>query len=118
MNKVTIILGPQESGKTTKARELIGERKYTALSKSDLKSPFSWPGVYKDTEVILIDEFEKCERIKNLITSETITVHKQAEWPFEMTRPEVILVSGLYQEADFIKRRWIEIITLPTLKNN
>lgn len=115
MKKVTIILGPPESGKTFKAKEMCKGKKSVWINNYDLGSPFVFREVDRETEFIVIDEFgdKDIERIKSLITSETIIRSKPGEWDYELVRPEVILTSNFYKESDFTPRSQVEIITLP-----
>lgn len=115
MKKVTIIIGPQGSGKTTKAIELIGTKK-TAWVNSLLEYPHVFPGVVqKDTEVIVLDEAfpgDSLEDITMLITSKTIMVKKILQQTiFEIERPELIITSNWLKESDFTPRPYLEIIT-------
>lgn len=112
MKNVTIILGSQASGKTTKAKEMVANKKAILLKQFDTNYPYS--EILKDTEVIVIDELglRDLAEVKNLIKSDTILINKKHEVPFEMQRPELILVSNSLKKSDFPTLPFIKFIEM------
>lgn len=56
MNEITILYGFPGSGKTTRAKEIAGEKKVFIATQSDLLYDFPFDGLELDTEYLIIDE--------------------------------------------------------------
>lgn len=72
-NKITLIVGPQASGKTTKAKEIIGDRKVQGCTGYGLPSDID-----EDTEVLHIDD---CPSEVAYIASHISIIDTKADTP-------------------------------------
>ena len=114
MKNVTIITGKQASGKTTKAKEMVANKKAVFLLQFEICNNYQYSKILKDTDVIVIDGLglrEKQEIIK-LISSDTILVNRKHEVSFKMERPELILVSNSLDKKDFTEFPFIKFIEM------
>lgn len=109
MSKVTVISGPPMTGKTTKAKKLVGDRKavWTYLQARNQFSEVDF-----DTEVIVLEGvlFPEQEHIAlGLIVSNTIAVTRREGDPLLLPIPEIIIttesnISDLPQGGVFERR--------------
>jgi len=99
-NKITIMIGAPETGKTIRARRIASQyekenvREIDGREKiKDFLSPFRLRSFHKDVEVLIIDEFRDVENIVILFgkASEGIEVHPVMRSPFYIN-PRIIIV--------------------------
>lgn len=113
MNKVTAIIGPQGSGKTTKAQELVQGRKSVWLD--SLRIPQR--EILVDTDVIVFDGLavnrHTASQIKYLCSMEKVTF-RQPYSEFVETRdmPDIILITNSVKKDELPVARIDEIIEL------
>jgi tRNA uridine 5-carbamoylmethylation protein Kti12 len=113
MKPVTIITGPLCSGKSTKAKELIGNRKaewFTSPAEIQHKR------IDADTEVFVIDEVhpKDLERLKVLISVDKYRWRGLYATTAEIRiRKELIIISNYFTKDDFEPRSHITFIEMP-----
>lgn len=91
---ITIITGPQGSGKTTKAKELVKEMNASWVSEEMIQDPF-WTGqhVAKDTSVIVIDELTNLAIIEEFEKyGNSLMIEERGCLPKFIKMPELIFV--------------------------
>ena len=79
--KVTIIVGKQSSGKTTKAREMVANKNAVWIPSFYLAIIFGLSSVTEETDVIVIEDltFPLVEYFKRLIAYDVLTIDKTPE---------------------------------------
>lgn len=110
MKDVTIIIGPQGSGKTILAKELVNGKKavYTFL-----REQYPFCEIDLETEVVVLEgvEFPKqAELVRRIIMAPSVTVDRKNEPSFQCPRPELILTTQANISdipADIIHRSFI-----------
>jgi len=110
MKKVTILVGPKASGKTTTANEMAKGRKSVTICHPDLLNPFCFDSVDTDTEVIIFEELTEVGQLNFLINRDKLTVNKYNSGPFTMQRPEIIIITQKLQEHLLQLNESVEII--------
>lgn len=115
MHKVTIILGPNGSGKTTKALELCKGKKAVWLTNINLRNLYPYSEVEIDTDIIVIDEAANMPIVNYLIYSVAIVCQKPHGEFCLREMPEIILTSNFITEMHFIRSPHIQFITLSHL---
>ena len=104
MKPITVIIGPQASGKTTKLWQLLVGKNYTLISDFDSDNPFLYSLVSPQTEVIAVDEAHKMtlDHLQQLATSTKIFVMKRGHESQMIDRPEFVIVSQTWKHEDLI----------------
>ena len=100
MKKVTIIIGPRESGKTTLAKQLTEGRKAVFVDPSN-SGPFLFSEVKADTEVIVMEEVHSANQVRGIAGSNRIMIEKQGRLKMEIDTPDLIFTSNLLTRKDF-----------------
>lgn len=98
---ITLITGMQESGKTTKAREITKGKNTIWLYENLLKSPFCFNRVDSDTEYMVIDEVKNKEAISMFLVSEKLRIERHCKKDEIIDMPNVILISENLNRNDF-----------------
>lgn len=114
--KVTLILGPSPSGKTTKAKQLTEGKKAVwiyGLTDSD----FAYSEVTRETEIIVIEGADisnknSFSQFLFLVTTVNLIVHKRGVHSFEMTCPDLIITSNTINPEEITPRPNMDIINL------
>jgi len=97
MNKVTIFAGPQNSGKTTKARELTKQKNAVWLFKACLNRNHH-KHISQDTEIVVFDEIRQLDisYIAAFAAKEFISFRpNKATTTITMERPEILICTNL-----------------------
>ena len=94
MSKTIIITGKARSGKTTKAKELTKGKKTVWIDPGQLSNAFAFDLVKTDTERIVIDGAGLSNKILCIVFCKRIEINKRGSAPFEIDRPELIIVSN------------------------
>jgi len=95
MNYITIIDGGRASGKSLKAKEIVGNRKAVYLTKNDMDSTFKFQNVSIDTEFIVFDDLNLKECIKIIkwfLNNDKIIVNAKNKPIFTMEKPNIIII--------------------------
>ena len=95
MAKLTVITGPQASGKTTKARAIAEGKSLLEIQSYRLESPFVFSPLYdQEAEVVIIDTLmiQKLDTVIALSQSEKMTVEKRGFPAKEINTPSFIVV--------------------------
>ena len=103
--KTTIITGPQGSGKTKKALELIGlGKQFIIIDASDVSKKVPYENIH-DNCIIIIDCIRnsyEISQIRSLFSSGTITFRKTYdERPKDYIVSELYLLSQYYDLANY-----------------
>lgn len=114
MNKVTIIIGPRESGKSSLAHALAEKKKFVEINRNELSTKFCFHAVEKDTDLILIDDVEIKWIATDLITAQEIKIDKRSKSPLIIKRPELIITTEDEKFKGFNNYPWVQIIELTT----
>ena len=123
MNKVTILAGPQNSGKTTQARELTKQKKSVWLFKECLDG-YHDKHITQDTEIVVFDEIKLSDIpcIADFAAKEFLTFRPYyAKSTIIMERPEILICTEL--DANQIiksidKKVEVEVINFQPLKHH
>ena len=122
MNKVTIFAGPQNSGKTTQARELTRQKKSVWLFKV-YQDGYHEKHICHDTEIVVFDEIKLCDIscIADFASKEFLTFRPHyARTIITMKRPEVLICTEL-DANQFLnsidKNVAVEVINFQPLKH-
>lgn len=94
MNKIKVILGKANSGKSTTATAMaIKFKEVVYINPYCLKSTWAYSQCNKDTKVIVFDDVGNVEDVINLILStySEVIVDKQCHKPFTIN-PHIIIV--------------------------
>ena len=110
MKKVTILVGPPASGKTTKANEMAKGRKFVTITNPDLQHPYCFQNVQPDTELIIIEEMVDVSAIYRLLKREIISVNGPLIIPFHMLIPDIIIITQKRIEHLIDTHESVEII--------
>lgn len=112
VTKVTVILGPQGSGKTTLAKEMTKGR--TAVWIPSWCGMLNLREVDAFTEVIVLDECIDLPLLKALYwQTKFITINPNNTGTILRRMPEIIATSTKWTEANFkINRRQVNVIKL------
>ena len=110
MEKITVIIGKAESGKTMKAKEIASSYKkenVTWISGRDWKNdrPFLYRSCNLNTELIIIDDCDDASHIESIYSSavEGIKVDKPYEESFYIHPKIIIGCSSEVSIDDFIQ---------------
>ena len=110
MEKITVIIGKADSGKTMKAKEIASSYKkenVTWISGKDWKHnrPFLYRSCNLNTELIIIDDCDDASHIDGIYSSmaEGIKVEKPYEEPFYIYPKIIIVCSSEISIDDFIQ---------------
>lgn len=121
MNKVTLIVGPRNSGKTTKLLGLTKGLKATIINCAEKsRSEFLLTMVAKDTQVIAFDNVNESgiDMIKNFIVAKKI--HKVGGKSKRLIgRPYIVFTinTDLFKRSDWENLAFIDIIYLDEFNN-
>lgn len=113
MKKVTFIIGNQGTGKTTKAKEIVGNRK--AIWIDSLSMDLATQGLTATTEVIVIEEFlnTDIDLLKEYMSMTTIVFRLPFTYAeIVMNIPDIIIISQDESLLPLMERRSIEIINM------
>ena len=93
MKKVTILVGPPASGKTTRANEMAKGRKSVTITDSSFLNPFGKRLIPEDTELIILEEVTDTDQIVYISDRDSIGVFgcKPIDLTFEC--PEIIIIT-------------------------
>ena len=96
-----VIIGPQGSGKTTLAREIAAKHgsKVLEVCAHDLAGRFGIDNLLANNpDVIICEEFPidaaARAKLKDLITSDTVTVNRKYQPPIKVRSPHLIFCSS------------------------
>ena len=123
MNKVTILAGPQNSGKTTQARELTKQKKSVWLFKL-YQDGYHEKHICHDTEIVVFDEINPRDilYIADFAAKEFLTFRPHyAKSTITMERPEILICTELDPNliiASIDKKVDVEVINFQPLKHN
>ena len=123
MNKVTILAGPQNSGKTTQARELTKQKKSVWLFKG-CHDGYHDKHISQDTEIVVFDEISPGDitYIAEFAAKEFLTFRLHyGKSTITMERPEILICTELDPNqivASIDKKVEVEIINFQPLKHN
>lgn len=113
---IYLITGPQSSGKTTKAKEIIGNQNYVTIPQYELTSRFGLSTVTQHTRIIYIDELNDYRFIKDIMMDEdfiknnTLEIHRQGQPSLITEMIDFVIVSSEYTPEDFPPEIQIEHI--------
>ena len=110
MKKITILVGPQASGKTTRAKEMAKGKKSVIIEDSNYFFPFGRDVIPEDTELIILEAVTDVEQIIYIANRGNISVFglKPIDLPFEC--PEIIIVTQKSIEHFIKPNENVEII--------
>jgi broad-specificity NMP kinase len=111
-NPVTIITGPPASGKTSKAIQMTEGKNAYCLQGHDILSDFWTSRLTEETEIILLDDVSRKDCLKLLITAENLIVNRKGTDSFEIKRPELVITTNCFTDADFTPRPYLKFINL------
>ena len=112
MEKITVIIGEADSGKTMKAKEIASSYKkenVTWISGKDWKHKHNRPFLYRscnlNTELIIIDDCDDASHIDVIYSSmaEGVKVEKPYEEPFYIDPRIIVVCSSEVSIDDFIQ---------------
>jgi predicted P-loop ATPase len=98
MKTVTIILGEQGLGKTTRALEMVDKVPFYITYDVNV------PNYFFDMHTVIFDEMQlkDLQKLKKIITSKTITYRKPyAKELTTIEMPNIIIISNTLQKSDF-----------------
>lgn len=101
MKKVTIITGPQASGKTTLAKQMTEGRKAVFITPDKGGNHFLFHEVKEDTEVIVMEEAYSASQVRAISGSNKIMIDRQCRNPIEIDTPDLIFTSNILTKKDF-----------------
>ena len=113
MKKVTIILGPPNTGKTTKAKEMVEGRKAAWMDISTF-GLLDFSGITPEIEVIVFDgcTYRNKHLLTYYITCKQLHAEKKGCEPILIERPELIIISNDFKREDFRERSWVTFIEM------
>ena len=123
MNKVTILAGPQNSGKTTQARELTKQKKSVWLFKL-YQDGYHEKHICHDTEIVVFDEINPRDilYIADFAAKEFLTFRPHyAKSTITMERPEILICTELDAKQiikSIDKKVEVEVINFQPLKHH
>jgi ABC-type dipeptide/oligopeptide/nickel transport system ATPase component len=110
MEKITVIIGKAESGKTMKAKEIASSYKKENVTWIDGKNwkhdrPFLYRSCSLNTELIIIDDCDDASHIEGICSSmaEGVKVEKPYEESFYISPKIIIVCSSEISIDDFIQ---------------
>ena len=110
MEKIIVIIGKAESGKTMKAKEIASSYKkenVTWISGRDWKHdrPFLYRSCNLNTELIIIDDCDDASHIENIYSSAAggIKVETPSKEPFYIHPKIIVVCSSEISIDDFIQ---------------
>lgn len=98
---IVFITGNQGTGKSEKAISILKDSKYLILNEEQLKSPYAYSQLTKETEWIVLDEASHLDLIKALITSKKLRVYKKGKSLEIIKTPNIIIVSQIISSKNF-----------------
>ena len=119
MKKITFITGPQQSGKTTTAKDMSKGRSTLWVSPSEINNSGFMVRITKETDLIILDgiSLKEFQMIKWFVTSTHIMIAGEYAGLIRIKRPEMIIISNEISKADLDNRRPYEFIELsPSIK--
>ena len=113
MKNVTIITGPPNTGKTTRAKEMVKGRKAVWLPVC-----FDFSEITPETEVIVLDgcTSKNKELLKYYITCKQLHSEDPGCRPILIDRPELIIISNDLKRQDLGGRYWLTFIEMEEFK--
>lgn len=107
MEKITVIIGEADSGKTMKAKEIASSYKKENVTWMNGKNwkhdrPFLYRSCSLNTELIIIDDCDDASHIE-IICSRGVKVEKPYEEPFYIDPKIIIVCSSEISIDDFIQ---------------
>lgn len=112
MKKGIIFIGPDKSGKSSKAAHLANSDQFseiiwtTAKSKSSLQDAFRFQNCTKDTDLIIIDELSANHDLEfffNAISGSGIEVNKRGQDSF-CIKPNILIICDSYVTMDSLPK--------------
>jgi len=116
-SKIIVIIGPQASGKSRKAREMVNAKQHVYFDfkyKRPFLRPFTFSDVTENTESIVIDEISTRNQLYNLVLSlseNTLNIDRPCKPNIEIPRPEIILVCD-FETISICDKSFNESITI------
>ena len=94
MGKIIVICGKPETGKTNIAKQITKGKKAVWVPYFEIKSPFAFSSVSTETEVIVFDGLtdKNREQVRNIISSEKISIQKKGVKEKEVIAPDMIFI--------------------------
>lgn len=95
MSKLTVIFGPQGSGKSQMVVALTRGKKTLFLNAERIENPFCFEALHdKEAECVVFDEYplDKLDWIVGIQRSETMTVDKRGVEPKIIKTPKIYVV--------------------------
>lgn len=110
MKKITILVGPKASGKTTRANEMAVGKKSVTITNPDLRNPYCFKDVQTDTELIILEEIVDIIQINELMNRQQLSVNGPLIYPFHMPIPQIIIITQKPVEHLFDTNENVDII--------
>jgi|GEM_PF-4794519 len=111
MKKVTVIIGPQGSGKTTKAIQLCANRKAAFVSVGKISTPIPYSKAIEGADVLVFDGISALNAVDiKHVASATHIFQKRNGRLEQIERPEIIITSNNLTAAAIPRWKNIEII--------
>lgn len=94
MKTITLITGARGSGKTTKAKEIIGRSEFIYIHDASFNSPWTFRELKETTKFILIDEisYSNFKKMSEMFRRNKIKVTRQSEPIRVLECPSVVCV--------------------------